>query len=607
MGEAQDAASVDQRLLQRGAERGPDGRRELREVPRPEQAEDLGLGQAPAGAGEEAEGLADQVLAVAVVVALPAGDRLSEEGGDVLRGEVVGETLVDAVVGARDAELVEEDLQVEGVRGGRGGGKAREAGPVQLLAEAPEAGGDHPAALGFVERRHVEGRLRPAALLDGVPGVAGEGGDDQAEAAGEGVRREPGEAAGAVAVLELVQGVEDDHEAHPLVLGLRAGLREPDRERSLEVLVRAGRLLRVAGPIPDLRDETTHDPPVVRAVRRRADVVLEHELPRTGLAPVRDPVREERGLAASRLAEHHEGAAVALRVAVEPLQVLRPADPRAAPGLREGLVLPRLPGEGVGDLLLRELRRDRGFEILPDPVREGPRVGVVLAERDSPRRAGLADPLLQRVLLRPRLLALRGEGGAPGPRVGGVPEVEEGAAGHRRGVQDPVEDLQLGDAPLRELTEPGLLLLEVGRERVVAGDPAVALAEEPDEVRAAGADLVQAELQRLPARALLLGDAPAEVHLHELDVPLAAEPAERRPGMGHQRVPVLLHVPEGGGDEDADTAVRRLGAHGSIFLRSRRPVTRGGGQPKVPSKSQNRAAALRGAFRGRRLSPPETS
>ena len=102
--------------------------------------------------------------------------------------------------------------------------------------------------------------------------------------------------------------------------------------------------------------------------------------------------------------------------------------------------------------------------------------------------------------------------------------------------------------------EPRLLFLEVGGEGVVAGHPAVALAQQADEERAAGADFVEAELEGFLAGALFLGDAPAQVHLDQFDLPLAAEPAQFGPGVGHQLVALPHHVAEGRGDEDADDA-----------------------------------------------------
>jgi hypothetical protein len=60
-------------------------------------------------------------------------------------------------------------------------------------------------------------------------------------------------------------------------------------------------------------------------------------------------------------------------------------------------------------------------------------------------------------------------------------------------VRSRVEDFQFGDALAVEVLQPRLLFKEVGGEGVVAGHPAVALAQQADEERTAGADFVEAE------------------------------------------------------------------------------------------------------------------
>ncbi len=99
-----------------------------------------------------------------------------------------------------------------------------------------------------------------------------------------------------------------------------------------------------------------------------------------------------------------------------------------------------------------------------------------------------------------------------------------------------------------------MLFLQVGGEGVGARRPAVALAQQANEERAAGADFVEAELEGLLAGALFLGNAPAQVHLDQLDLEFAAAAAKLGPGMSHQFVALFHHVAKGGGDEDADAA-----------------------------------------------------
>ena len=107
-----------------------------------------------------------------------------------------------------------------------------------------------------------------------------------------------------------------------------------------------------------------------------------------------------------------------------------------------------------------------------------------------------------------------------------------------------------------------MLFPEVGGEGVVAGagHPAVALAQQADEERAAGADFVEAALEGFLAGALLLGDAPlsgvaprffkrakteAQVHLDPLDLPLPALAPQLGKNLADQQIPLFGEVTEG--------------------------------------------------------------
>lgn len=72
---------------------------------------------------------------------------------------------------------------------------------------------------------------------------------------------------------------------------------------------------------------------------------------------------------------------------------------------------------------------------------------------------------------------------------------------------------------------------------------------------AAGADFVEAEPEGFLARALLLGDAPAQIHLDEFDLAFAAEAAQSRPALRHQFLALPDHVEKGRGHKYADGAV----------------------------------------------------
>ena len=139
--------------------------------------------------------------------------------------------------------------------------------------------------------------------------------------------------------------------------------------------------------------------------------------------------------------------------------------------------------------------------------------------------------------------------------VGRVAEVEEGVVLHLRVVEHAVEDFQFrhGSASLNVLLEPGFPLDDFGPDGV--RNPAVAFAQQADEIGPAALDLGQAEREHLAFVGLLLGDAPAQVHLGEGDKAFGALAAQFGEDLLHQQIPLPHHVAEGGGDEDADLAV----------------------------------------------------
>ena len=143
-----------------------------------------------------------------------------------------------------------------------------------------------------------------------------------------------------------------------------------------------------------------------------------------------------------------------------------------------------------------------------------------------------------------------------------------------------MEDLQLGDALIAEmlfLLEPGLL--EEEGEVVLPGlrHPAVAFPEEAHEERARTVDIGEADGEDLALLGLLLGDAPAQVDIDELDLALAAAAAKLGEDRFHQQIALPRKVSEGRGEEDADGAGVR-GGHGGdfwglrVFLETRNPL-----------------------------------
>ena len=90
----------------------------------------------------------------------------------------------------------------------------------------------------------------------------------------------------------------------------------------------------------------------------------------------------------------------------------------------------------------------------------------------------------------------------------------------------------------------------------VGGDlgwnPAVAVAEEGEEEGAAGVDLFQAKADDFFVFGFVLGDAPAEVDVVELNAMGQKLFAEFGEGEFNQMIALRVHVAEGGGEEDAD-------------------------------------------------------
>ena len=91
-----------------------------------------------------------------------------------------------------------------------------------------------------------------------------------------------------------------------------------------------------------------------------------------------------------------------------------------------------------------------------------------------------------------------------------VAEVEGRTVVHLGALEHAVEDFQLRDALARVVLHPAVLAQGLGREGLRY--PAVALAEDADEVGPAVVDFLEADLQRLALFSVLFGDAPAEVN-----------------------------------------------------------------------------------------------
>ena len=143
--------------------------------------------------------------------------------------------------------------------------------------------------------------------------------------------------------------------------------------------------------------------------------------------------------------------------------------------------------------------------------------------------------------------------------VGGavLPDIEGGV--HVAFVaQHTVEHFHLGDAAAGTdvVSNPWVTLQQVGVLVQLAGlgGIAVAAAQQTDEEGVRVLDLVQADGDDLAAAGLLVGDAPAQVEHRKVHIATVSLDAQRIEGLEKCRA-LLLHVGEGGGEENAHLAV----------------------------------------------------
>ena len=188
------------------------------------------------------------------------------------------------------------------------------------------------------------------------------------------------------------------------------------------------------------------------------------------------------------------------------------------------------------------------------PVDPQPSVSarVVLQRRDL--QVDLPDRLLEPVELLGRLVVLGHHVRPLGLRhvgdEGRIAEKEQGPGAHLRVAEHAVEDFQLRDALARLVLYPAVLGQSFLAECL--GDPAVPLAENAYEERAALVDLLQTEIEHPVPLCFLLSDAPAEVDVDQMDTVLLQPFSQRREGHLDQVIAFRVHVAEGGGDEHTD-------------------------------------------------------
>ena len=118
-----------------------------------------------------------------------------------------------------------------------------------------------------------------------------------------------------------------------------------------------------------------------------------------------------------------------------------------------------------------------------------------------------------------------------------------------------MEDLQLRHALAAPvLLQPGLLQKQRKVILLLLRHPAVALADETHEPGTGAIDLRQADGQHLALLGFLFGDAPAQVHIHQFHLSLAAFAPQLREDLANEQVTFLGEVAERAAQEDADGA-----------------------------------------------------
>ena len=118
------------------------------------------------------------------------------------------------------------------------------------------------------------------------------------------------------------------------------------------------------------------------------------------------------------------------------------------------------------------------------------------------------------------------------------------------------------------------------RNVVVGRNPAVPLAQQPNEERPAVLDLVQADFQGFASLGVLLGHTPAQVHVDQVEVPRGAPLPQFREHLADQMIPFRVHVAEGRGDEHTNGFPN--GGHGAASGRAVTPVMGTGGPSGGP-------------------------
>ncbi len=199
---------------------------------RAEQVEQFRLGQPTPAGGHQGERVGHQPRPVAFVVLLVPGEHELEEIVDRGGGQVVLDAGAEREVVAVLAQLVEHDSQEPRIRRPLGGGEAVLVDRVQGLGVLPEELAGQLAAGRTVEEIQVVlAEASPATLVERPPRECREHEAEPGRKAGG----QPRQLEGALAIVELIEAVEDEHD--PLS---RRRLIECRRERHPQLVTAVG-------------------------------------------------------------------------------------------------------------------------------------------------------------------------------------------------------------------------------------------------------------------------------------------------------------------------------------------------------------------------------
>ena len=219
----------------------------------------------------------------------------------------------------------------------------------------------------------------------------------------------------------------------------------------------------------------------------------------------------------------------------------------AGPGAAIVGVFPGFLLQWRGLLLIGEALLDQLPQIRLDPAGDSLRICQALHHRKPTGSHLLLEDFQAMVFLLPlgqpsRILL--------GQCIRWISEIEAGVARHLGIAQHTMQNFQLGDAgSALMLAQPGLLLQQLRSKKLRWWHPAVAFAQQTDEVGPAAIDLCQAQGKSLSLLGHLLCHPPAQVHIHDLYPSAGRTAPQRGKHPLHQQLTLLLEVHKRGREE----------------------------------------------------------